>query len=70
MSFDIEINKEEVGKFIIIMKYLYPDFNYAQLKEGDKSVFKVLGEDMEKDCLLQETLIQHLDCVNMEEEIG
>lgn len=70
MSFDIKINKQELNKFKSIILGLYPDFNFAQIDETEDTLtFKVLGEDMEKDTLLQETIMEHLDSINIEENI-
>lgn len=73
MPFDITINKEDMPKFTSIVGTIFEGFAFAPLKETDeKFTFKIgfLGEDEEKLCQLQETLMEHLDEVNIEEVIG
>jgi hypothetical protein len=70
MAFTVEINKDEKEQFLKIMD-LYPDRMYvigSNTEEAYHLIF--LGEDMERDCLLQETLMEHLDYVKIEENIG
>jgi hypothetical protein len=70
MAFDITINKEEQDKFLKIMA-LYPDFMYVNgAPIIDKYHLIFLGEDTEKDSLLQEALMEHLESVEIVESIG
>lgn len=70
MSFDLRLNKEEQQKFKKIMNFYY-QFNYVVYQETEEHFYiKFLGEDMEKDCLLQEELMCYLDSAHIEEIIG
>jgi hypothetical protein len=69
MSFSIQIDKEEQEQFLKVMA-LYPGYMYVNGEPSeDKYNLMFLGEDMERDCLLQEALMEHLDSVVIEEDI-
>jgi hypothetical protein len=70
MAFNITINKDEKEKFLKIMA-LYPDYMYVNgIADEEHYNLIFLGEDIEKDCLLQEALMEHLDTVTIEENVG
>jgi hypothetical protein len=71
MAFNVEFNTDEKEQFLKVMA-LYPDYMYVNgltLEEGKTKVF-ILGEGLEKDCLLQESLMEHMESVNIEEIVG
>lgn len=70
MAFSITIDKDEQEQFLKVMA-LYPDYMYVNGLAGeDKYNLIFLGEDVDKDCLLQEALMEHLESVEIEECIG
>lgn len=70
MAFDIKLDKQEQEQFEKIMA-LYPKHSFVVYQETDEHFhIKFLGEDMEKDALLQEAFLEHLDSVQIEENIG
>ena len=67
MGFDVKLNKEEQNKFEKVME-LYPKHGYVVYQETEEHFnIKILGVDMEKDSLLQEALMEHLESVDIEE---
>lgn len=70
MAFNVEFNIDEKEQFLKIMA-LYPDYMWVNgLNPIGKYNVIILGEDMERDCLLQESLMEHLESVKIEETIG
>lgn len=70
MAFDIILDKSEKEQFDKIMA-LYPKYSYVVYQEISESYhIKFLGEGIENDSLLQESLMEHLDSVKIEENIG
>jgi hypothetical protein len=73
MAFDITINKEDMPKFTAIVNTIFEGFAYVPLNKSKKKLtFKIgfLGEDEEKIEQLQESLMEHLGEVDIEEIIG
>lgn len=69
MAFKAIINKDDQEQFLKVMA-LYPDTMYVNtFVDENKYHLIFLGEGIEKDCLLQETLMEHLDGVEIEEII-
>jgi hypothetical protein len=70
MAFAVVIDKAEREKFLDVMR-LYPRTMYVNSASEEETYTLVfLGEDMEKDALIQETLMEHLDSIKIEETIG
>jgi hypothetical protein len=73
LPFDITINKDDMPKFTAVVNTIFDGFAFAPIEETEeKFKFKIgfLGEDEEKICQLQETLMEHIDEVKIEEIIG
>ena len=67
MGFDLKLDKEEKEQFEKVMA-LYPNHSYVVYQETEEHFnIKILGVDMEKDALLQEALMEHLESVDIEE---
>lgn len=70
MAFDIKLNKQDKDIFEKVL-VLYPKYSYVVYQETEEHYhIKFLGEDIEKDSLLQEALMEHIESIEIEEEIG
>lgn len=68
-SFDIKLDKENINEFKSIMG-AYPNNFYVTYMETERHLYiKFIGEGMEADCEIQETLLEQLPSVTIEENI-